>query len=167
MRSFNANFWMNSRKSKTKYFYHGKLDWDEKSSAGRYVRDHCKPLHRYVMSEIPDHLQLFDLIRRMLDYDPTTRITLGMSNDLIFNLFCWLFFLRLDQALRHPFFTKLPPLLRLHERSESSSSPDSQSLSRWDLRRFEYYWKAHLCLTKVNVQIESLSLGQSKQALSH
>lgn len=29
------------------------------------------------MSEIPDHLQLFDLIRRMLDYDPATRITLG------------------------------------------------------------------------------------------
>ncbi|CRL05949.1 CLUMA_CG018897, isoform A [Clunio marinus] len=101
-----------ARKTKTKYFYHGKLDWDEKSSAGRYVRDHCKPLHRYVMSEIPDHLQLFDLIRRMLDYDPSTRITL-------------------DQALRHPYFTKLPPLQRLHERSnESSSSPDSQSLSR-------------------------------------
>jgi dual specificity protein kinase CLK2/3 len=31
------------------------------------------------MSEIPDHLQLFDLIRRMLDYDPTTRITLGKT----------------------------------------------------------------------------------------
>jgi dual specificity protein kinase CLK2/3 len=71
----NENFF--HRKTKTKYFYHGKLDWDEKSSAGRYVRDHCKPLHRYVMSEIPDHLQLFDLIRRMLDYDPSTRITLG------------------------------------------------------------------------------------------
>lgn len=34
-----------ARKTKTKYFYHGKLDWDEKSSAGRYVRDNCKPLH--------------------------------------------------------------------------------------------------------------------------
>lgn len=65
------------RKTKTKYFYHGKLDWDDKSSAGRYVRDHCKPLHRYVMTETPEHLQLFDLIRKMLDYDPTTRITLG------------------------------------------------------------------------------------------
>jgi len=29
---------------KTKYFYHGRLDWDERSSAGRYVRDNCKPL---------------------------------------------------------------------------------------------------------------------------
>lgn len=33
-----------ARKTKTKYFYHGKLDWDEKSSAGRYVRENCKPL---------------------------------------------------------------------------------------------------------------------------
>jgi dual specificity protein kinase CLK2/3 len=123
------------RKTKTKYFYHGKLDWDEKSSAGRYVRDHCKPLHRYVMSEIPDHLQLFDLIRRMLDYDPSTRITLGepifrrgqsSHSQRLIN-----FYPISDQALRHPFFSKLPPLLRLHERSnESSSSPDSQSISR-------------------------------------
>jgi dual specificity protein kinase CLK2/3 len=75
---FNVIFYSVSyRKTKTKYFYHGKLDWDDKSSAGRYVRDHCKPLHRYVMSETPEHLQLFDLIRKMLDYDPTTRITLG------------------------------------------------------------------------------------------
>lgn len=66
-----------SRKTKTKYFYHGKLEWDEKSSNGRYVRDHCKPLNRHLMSETPDHLQLFDLIRSMLDYDPATRITLG------------------------------------------------------------------------------------------
>lgn len=34
-----------AKKTKTKYFYHGKLDWDEKSSAGRYVRENCKPLH--------------------------------------------------------------------------------------------------------------------------
>lgn len=34
-----------ARKTKTKYFYHGKLDCDEKSSAGRYVRENCKPLH--------------------------------------------------------------------------------------------------------------------------
>jgi len=29
---------------KTKYFYKGKLDWDDRSSAGRYVRDNCKAL---------------------------------------------------------------------------------------------------------------------------
>lgn len=105
-----------ARKTKTKYFYHGKLDWDDKSSAGRYVRDHCKPLHRYVMSETPDHLQLFDLIRKMLDYDPATRITL-------------------DQALRHPYFGRLPAHHKLHDKSNEnsmSSSPDCSphSLSR-------------------------------------
>lgn len=158
------------RKSKTKYFYHGKLDWDEKSSAGRYVRDHCKPLHRYVMSEIPDHLQLFDLIRRMLDYDPETRISLGKTS----NEFNWraavndcfsVFFL--DQALRHPFFTKLPPLLRLHERSnESSSSPDSHSLSRWESSRFECYWK-QIFVDEEMFKSISRSLSATNKALSH
>lgn len=64
-------------KTKTKYFYHGKLDWDEKSSAGYYVRDHCKPLMRYLQSEHEDHLELFDLIKKMLEYDPSQRIVLG------------------------------------------------------------------------------------------
>ncbi|KAI8130662.1 Serine/threonine-protein kinase Doa [Lucilia cuprina] len=79
-----------ARKTKTKYFYHGKLDWDEKSSAGRYVRDHCKPLFRYQMSDSEDHCELFDLIKKMLEYEPSQRVTLG-------------------EALRHPFFDKLPP----------------------------------------------------------
>lgn len=29
---------------RTKYFYHGRLDWNEKTQAGQYVRDNCKPL---------------------------------------------------------------------------------------------------------------------------
>ena len=29
---------------KTKYFYKGKLDWDERCSAGRYVKENCKAL---------------------------------------------------------------------------------------------------------------------------
>lgn len=151
------------RKTKTKYFYHGKLDWDEKSSAGRYVRDHCKPLHRYVMSEIPDHLQLFDLIRRMLDYDPSTRITLGeIKSTQQVNFINSKPFHISDQALRHPFFQKLPPLLKLHERSEASSSPESQSLSRWDTNRFECYWK------QANVQIDSSQCAyEAKKTLSH
>ncbi len=43
------------RKTKTKYFYHGRLDWDEKSSAGRYVRENCKPLRRYQVHQHIDH----------------------------------------------------------------------------------------------------------------
>lgn len=29
---------------KRKYFHHDRLDWDEHSSAGRYVSRRCKPL---------------------------------------------------------------------------------------------------------------------------
>ncbi|XP_023292769.2 probable dual specificity protein kinase madd-3 isoform X1 [Lucilia cuprina] len=107
-------------KTKTKYFYHGKLDWDEKSSAGRYVRDHCKPLFRYQMSDSEDHCELFDLIKKMLEYEPSQRVTLG-------------------EALRHPFFDKLPPHQRVGDpaskvmqpaSSGSSSRERSHSLSR-------------------------------------
>ena len=35
---------------KTKYFYKGKLDWDERSSAGRYVRENCKALKVNILS---------------------------------------------------------------------------------------------------------------------
>ncbi|XP_055381315.1 serine-rich adhesin for platelets [Condylostylus longicornis] len=106
-----------ARKTKTKYFYHGKLDWDEKSSAGRYVRDHCKPLSRYLLSDSEDHVQLFDLIKKMLEYEPSQRVTLS-------------------EALRHPFFEKLPPSQRVGDPnaakllSGSSSRERSHSLSR-------------------------------------
>ncbi|GBP14976.1 hypothetical protein EVAR_6626_1 [Eumeta japonica] len=83
-----------ARKTRTKYFYHGKLDWDEKSSAGRYVRENCKPLLRYMQSNGEEHRQLFDLIARMLEYEPNQRITLR-------------------DALKHPFFNKLPAHHRL------------------------------------------------------
>ncbi|KAG5900029.1 hypothetical protein JTB14_009109 [Gonioctena quinquepunctata] len=74
-----------ARRTKTKYFYRGKLEWDERSSAGRYVRDNCKPLIRYRQCDEPDHNSLFDLVFKMLDYDPTERITL-------------------KEVLQHPFF---------------------------------------------------------------
>uniref|UniRef100_A0A673FRP1 dual-specificity kinase n=1 Tax=Sinocyclocheilus rhinocerous TaxID=307959 RepID=A0A673FRP1_9TELE len=70
---------------KQKYFYRGRLDWDENSSAGRYVRENCKPLRRYLLSEAEEHHQLCDLIEAMLEYEPTKRLTLAA-------------------ALRHPFF---------------------------------------------------------------
>ncbi|KAJ8893844.1 hypothetical protein PR048_006445 [Dryococelus australis] len=102
-----------ARKTKTKYFYHGKLDWDEKSSAGRYVRENCKPLHRYQSSEDQEHRHLFDLVSRMLEYEPTSRITLS-------------------DALRHPFFDKIPHHQKLGEYRGSSedSRERSHSLSR-------------------------------------
>ncbi|CAH2276684.1 dual specificity kinase CLK4 isoform X1 [Pelobates cultripes] len=73
---------------KHKYFYHDRLDWDEHSTAGRYVRKRCKPLKEFMYCNHQDHEQLFDLIQRMLEYDPHKRITL-------------------QEALKHPFFSKL------------------------------------------------------------
>lgn len=29
---------------KTKYFWHGQLDWDPDSPDGKYVREHCRKL---------------------------------------------------------------------------------------------------------------------------
>ncbi|XP_068603569.1 dual specificity protein kinase CLK2 isoform X3 [Brachionichthys hirsutus] len=70
---------------KQKYFYRGRLDWDESSSAGKYVRENCKPLRRYLLSEAEEHHQLFDLIEGMLEYEPAKRLAL-------------------TDSLKHPFF---------------------------------------------------------------
>ncbi|RUS76160.1 hypothetical protein EGW08_016072 [Elysia chlorotica] len=77
---------MAKKTKKQKYFYRGALDWDDKSSSGRYVRDTCRPLRRYMKEpEDEDHQQLFDLISRLLTYEPSQRCTLR-------------------QAMRHAFF---------------------------------------------------------------
>ncbi|XP_029829441.1 dual specificity protein kinase CLK2 isoform X2 [Ixodes scapularis] len=101
------------RKTKTKYFYHGHLDWDEKSSAGRYVKDNCKPLRRYMALDDEDSRQLFDLISRMLEYEPSQRISLL-------------------EALDHPFFASLPEEYKLHVQLQRQGSACSRehSLSR-------------------------------------
>ncbi|XP_061704517.1 probable myosin light chain kinase DDB_G0279831 isoform X1 [Cydia pomonella] len=101
-----------ARKTRTKYFYHGKLDWDEKSSAARYVRENCKPLLRYQQSNSEEHRQLFDLITRMLEYEPSQRITLR-------------------EALKHPFFSKLPTHQKLgNDRSRGSGAGAASAGSR-------------------------------------
>ncbi|KAJ6665299.1 hypothetical protein lerEdw1_004348 [Lerista edwardsae] len=73
---------------KRKYFHHDQLDWDEQSSAGRYVSRRCKPLKDFMQCQNSDHENLFDLIQKMLEYDPARRITLS-------------------EALKHPFFSSL------------------------------------------------------------
>ncbi|XP_003785087.1 dual specificity protein kinase CLK1 isoform X1 [Otolemur garnettii] len=73
---------------KRKYFHHDRLDWDEHSSAGRYVSRRCKPLKEFMLSQDAEHELLFDLIQKMLEYDPVKRITL-------------------KEALKHPFFDSM------------------------------------------------------------
>ncbi|KAI3382723.1 hypothetical protein SNEBB_007276 [Seison nebaliae] len=80
---------MVKKSKKTKYFWNGHLDWDERSSNGKYVRSNCKPLRRYMQVNDEDHRQLFDLISLMLEYDQQRRITL-------------------TQALAHNFFNAIP-----------------------------------------------------------
>ncbi|KAH7728278.1 Protein kinase [Aphelenchoides avenae] len=90
------------KRSKTKYFYHGRLDWNEKTSAGQYVRENCKPLHRYMQSNEAEHRELFDLVQRMLEYEPSQRITLA-------------------EALKHPYFERMPANQRMDNGSPTSS----------------------------------------------
>ncbi|KFU99241.1 Dual specificity protein kinase CLK1, partial [Pterocles gutturalis] len=73
---------------KRKYFCRDRLDWDEHSAAGRYVSSRCKPLKEFMTCHNSDHEDLFDLIQKMLEYDPDKRITL-------------------EEALKHPFFFPL------------------------------------------------------------
>ncbi|GAA51059.1 serine/threonine-protein kinase Doa [Clonorchis sinensis] len=83
-----------TRKSRTGFFYHGRLDWDFYNQEGRYVRENCRPLLRYCKDESQDTLDLFDLMAKMLEYDPADRIPLSA-------------------ALTHPFFLHLPSHQRL------------------------------------------------------
>ncbi|XP_029430349.1 dual specificity protein kinase CLK3 isoform X2 [Rhinatrema bivittatum] len=86
---------------KQKYFHKGTLIWDETTSDGKYVTENCKPLESYMLHNSTEHIQLFDLMRKMLEYDPSVRITL-------------------QEAATHPFFNGLSPEERmLFSRSSS------------------------------------------------
>ncbi|XP_069551966.1 dual specificity protein kinase CLK2b isoform X1 [Brachyistius frenatus] len=94
------------RKSrKQKYFHRGRLDWNEGSKAGRYVKSKCKPLRKYLLSHGTEHHQFFDLLERMLEYEPSKRISL-------------------PSALHHPFF------LPLHHSGRSQVWRNSSDMSR-------------------------------------
>ncbi|XP_041361818.1 uncharacterized protein LOC121377793 isoform X2 [Gigantopelta aegis] len=77
-----------AKKTKTNFFWHGRLDWDPTTSAGRYVRENCKPLYHGLIDKGVDDIQLFDLIEKMLDYMPEQRITLS-------------------EAFKHPYFAPI------------------------------------------------------------
>jgi len=90
-------------RTKTKYFYRGKLVWSEKSSSARYVRDNCRMLRRFAKSSDPEHGQLFDVIECMLQYEPRSRPPLG-------------------QVLEMPFFDSVREELGAHDDRQYSLS---------------------------------------------
>ncbi|XP_037532835.1 dual specificity protein kinase CLK2b isoform X2 [Nematolebias whitei] len=67
---------MIQRSRKQRYFYHGRLDWIECSKAGRFVKSKCKPFRNYLLSHGREHHQFFDLLEKMLEYEPLERISL-------------------------------------------------------------------------------------------
>lgn len=67
-------------------------------------------LQRYKQSDDLDHNQLFDLIYKMLEYEPCQRITLR-------------------EALNHPFFDKIPPHQRLGDEVGAGDTRLERSLS--------------------------------------
>ncbi|XP_062584459.1 uncharacterized protein LOC134246158 isoform X3 [Saccostrea cucullata] len=67
---------MIKKTKKYKYFYNGKLDWDQRSSKGKYVRENCKRLKHYLRDKGSEHRQCLELVEMMLDYLPNERITL-------------------------------------------------------------------------------------------
>jgi len=108
---------MIEKTKKTKYFRRGKLDWDSKSSAGKYVRENCKPLIRYCRRrDESEHVKFFDLIAQMLEYEPSRRINLA-------------------EALKHPFFSNLPSDKRLPSKTREDSISSRRSDSRNESRR--------------------------------
>jgi len=93
-------------KSGSGYFKKGLLDWDPESKEGRYVRRKVKSLERYIPRDFrsnKDWIDMFDLIRKMLEYDPSKRI-------------------KLPQAMEHSFLEKIA----LRKPSRSSSGYESR-----------------------------------------
>ncbi|KAM9353115.1 dual specificity protein kinase CLK2b [Symphorus nematophorus] len=80
---------MMQRSRKQKYFHRGRLDWNECSKAGRYVKTKCKPLQKYLLAHGTEHHHFFNLLEKMMEYEPSKRISLS-------------------SALRHPFFVYQP-----------------------------------------------------------
>jgi len=95
-------------RSRVKYFNsRGRLVWDERTSAGRYVAENCKPLRRCVPRSVSgrsveDWEDMMDLVSKMLIYEPHRRLTLA-------------------EALRHAFFAPVKNQNGGYRASDSSS----------------------------------------------
>ena len=104
-----------AEESRIRFFKRGRLDWDPDSSNGQYVRKNCKPLLHHIPEDLEEDRRdeiedMFNLVRKMLIFDPRRRLTL-------------------PEALRHRFFDQLPRSSRGHS-SRSSHSRSRPGSSR-------------------------------------
>ena len=115
-------------KTKVKYFERGRLAWNEKSSAGRYVRENTKPLRRYIPKSVVNSStstssssgagsgdlesweEMFDLISKMLIYEPSRRLTL-------------------QEAMRHCFFNPVKNMVYSRSSQDQAAAAASSSTS--------------------------------------
>ncbi|XP_065063632.1 dual specificity protein kinase CLK2-like [Rhopilema esculentum] len=66
---------MTRKTKKTKYFRKGRLEWDQTSPDGIYVKDNCKHLREHASSKIETDRRFIDLLEKLLSYDPNDRLT--------------------------------------------------------------------------------------------
>jgi len=84
---------------KTKYFWRGRLDWDDRNEAGQYVKRQCRPLKENLgPSPDKDHRQMYDLMELMLEYNPDQRMSA-------------------EECLKHGFFEQITHNQRLTARA--------------------------------------------------
>ena len=105
-----------AEEARGRFFKRGRLDWNATSSEGQYVRKNCKPLLHHIPEDLEEDRRdeiedMFNLIRKMLIYDPRRRLTLA-------------------EALRHRFFENLPHRRRGSSRSSGPSSSSRPGSSR-------------------------------------
>jgi len=92
------------RRSKATYFHNGRLAWDWNQPAAKYASQHCRPLPQYRRCggstlQGQEEGAMLDLVARMLDYDPASRLTL-------------------QETLKHPFFDRLSVYHKLEDMSK-------------------------------------------------
>ncbi|CAD5114841.1 DgyrCDS3877 [Dimorphilus gyrociliatus] len=64
---------------KTRFFEGDKLVWNGSQSSESYVRNNCKPIKRHMSETSQEHRLLFDIIEKMLKFEPNLRITLQVA----------------------------------------------------------------------------------------
>lgn len=133
---------------KQKYFYRGRLDWDDNSSAGKYVRENCKPLRVKTTDEYSSGYDNLVLVRSVIAFNfsnffpssfphllPHQRYLLSEAEehhqlfDLIESMLEYEPSKRLPlaDALKHPFFENVG----FGEATSSKSWEGNRDISRW------------------------------------